>query len=214
LLFIRYLPGWIVLFLVGIILLPNMTRVTLNTAGRLISQAPNWIGGLLAGPSPIAPFFTPQVRYWAEDIERWAKAYELDPDLLATVMQIESCGHPSISSHAGAQGLFQVMPFHFEAGESTIDPETNAKRGTKYLKFCVDYTGGDVGLALACYNGGPSVTKLPATQWKEETRKYYYWGTGIYDAALNNEVSSARLTQWLEAGGQGLCERAAGALGM
>ncbi len=191
-----------------------MTRVTLNTTAQLVSQIPNWIGGLMTGPSPIAPLFTPQVRYWASDIGRWASEYQVDPDLLATVMQIESCGHPTISSHAGAQGLFQVMPFHFEAGENALDPETNAKRGAKFLNFCVDYTGGDVGLTLACYNGGPSTSKLPSAQWKNETRYYYYWGTGIYDAAVNNEATSPRLTEWLEFGGQGLCEKASYALGM
>lgn len=213
-LLVRYLPGWVVLLLVSLILLPNMTRVTLDTAGQLISQFPNWIGGLLAGPSPIAPLFTPQVRYWASDIGRWANEYQVDPDLLATVMQIESCGHPTVSSYAGAQGLFQVMPFHFEAGENAIDPETNAKRGAKYLRYCVDYTGGDVGLTLACYNGGPSISKLPSAQWSSETRKYYYWGTGIYDSALNGETSSPRLTEWLEAGGQLLCAKASSALGL
>lgn len=212
--FIRYLPGWIVLFLVSFILLPNVTRITLTTAGQLVGQIPNWIGGLLVGPSPIAPLFTPQVRYWAGDIGRWANEYQVDPDLLATVMQIESCGHPTVTSYAGAQGLFQVMPFHFEAGESAIDPETNAKRGAKYLRFCVDYTGGDIGLTLACYNGGPSVSKLPSAQWSTETRKYYYWGTGIYDSAMNGEASSPRLTEWLEAGGQLLCQQASSALGI
>src|SRR5688500_10923905 len=71
------------------------------------------------GPSSnglVAPLFTNEIDYWSSDLVRWANAYDLDPNLLATVMQIESCGHPTVVSRAGAQGLFQVMPFHFSTG--------------------------------------------------------------------------------------------------
>ncbi|NIS82480.1 MAG: hypothetical protein GTO14_20255, partial [Anaerolineales bacterium] len=38
--------------------------------------------------------FTPEVLYWSADILTWAAEYELNPNLVATVIQIESCGHP------------------------------------------------------------------------------------------------------------------------
>lgn len=66
----------------------------------------------------LAPFFTPEVDYWAAAISRWANASNLDPNLVAVVMQIESCGNPSARSSAGAMGLFQVMPFHFFVTDS------------------------------------------------------------------------------------------------
>ena len=47
----------------------------------------------------------------------------LDPDIIATIIQIESCGNPAARSTAGAQGLFQVMPFHFE--ETNVNKLTN-----------------------------------------------------------------------------------------
>ncbi|MBI1856315.1 MAG: transglycosylase SLT domain-containing protein [Chloroflexi bacterium] len=56
--------------------------------------------------------------YWAAAISRWANASNLDPNLVAVVMQIESCGNPSARSSAGAMGLFQVMPFHFFVTDS------------------------------------------------------------------------------------------------
>ena len=71
----------------------------------------------------IASTFTPEVQRWSGKIGSWSDEYGLEPNLMATVMQIESCGHPTVSSPSGAQGLFQVMPFHFASDESMTDPE-------------------------------------------------------------------------------------------
>jgi soluble lytic murein transglycosylase-like protein len=164
--------------------------------------------------SAIAPLFTPQVNHWSGDIARWSSQHGLDPNLLATVMQIESCGHPTVSSSAGAQGLFQVMPFHFTQGEQMLDPETNARRGASFLQQCLsDFAGGDPGLAMACYNGGPSVTRKSFTEWPAETRRYYMWGMGIYTDARANAANSQTLNEWLDAGGSRLCQQAGSALG-
>src|SRR5690606_6861661 len=95
-------------------------------------------------PSSIAPLFTSEVDNWADDIGRWATQYGLDPNLLATVMQIESCGDDTVSSHAGAQGLFQVMPLHFSEGEVYTDPDTNAMRSANFLNQCLGWANGDV----------------------------------------------------------------------
>jgi soluble lytic murein transglycosylase-like protein len=162
----------------------------------------------------IAAFFAPSVQYWARDIRRWSVQYEVDPNLIATVMQIESCGLPSAESISRAQGLFQVMPFHFpdEEKASMTDPEINAKRGMGVLKDCLARANGDAGLAMACYNGGPSV--LLRGNWPNETTRYYYWGTGIYADASSGSRSSGRLTEWLEAGGLSLCQQASAALGV
>jgi soluble lytic murein transglycosylase-like protein len=203
----RYLPGWILLFAVLVILMPNII-----TAGRRIEKS---LRDIFAPPGAIAPLFTAEVRYWSSDIKRWADAYGLDPNLLATVMQIESCGHPSVSSYAGAQGLFQVMPFHFADGENQIDPETNAQRGASFLQQCLTNWGkNDPGLAMACYNGGPSLTNKPYTAWPDQTQRYYIWGMGIYTDASANQSQSPTLDLWLNAGGEVLCQQADTSLGM
>lgn len=212
--FIRYLPAWVMLSIAMLILLPHILAFSLNLGGQVLGGIPRFFSNLFYGPSNIAPLFTPEVRHWAGDIGRWAHDNELDPNLLATVMQIESCGHPDVSSYAGAQGLFQVMPFHFDAGENQLDPNTNAKRGASFLKVCTGYANGDSGLAMACYNGGPSVTMKPYAQWPDQTQRYYMWGTGIYADAQNNSSHSETLDRWLAAGGSGLCQMAASTLGM
>jgi len=175
-----------------------------------------FISGDADAVSVIAPIFTPEVRYWATNIQEWATDYQLDPNLVATVMQIESCGLPSAASSAGAQGLFQVMPSHFSADEqdAMLDPDINAKRGLGYLALGLTRAGGDAGLALAGYNGGHGQIGRDQSLWPAETRRYWYWGTGIYADALSGQTTSSRLGEWLQAGGASLCKRAAQALGL
>jgi soluble lytic murein transglycosylase-like protein len=164
--------------------------------------------GEAASKIALSPLFTPEVQFWQPLIAEWALAWEIDPNLIATVIQIESCGNPNISSSAGAQGLFQVMPFHFEPGENMTDIQNNAKRGLAYLNGGLDRSEGNAGLALAGYNGGHSVISKGYAAWHSETRRYYYWGTGIYMDARAGKASSERLQEWLAAGGQSLCDKA------
>lgn len=170
---------------------------------------------LLRGTSDIelAAFFAPSVQHWSGKISHWAAEHEVDPQLLATVMQIESCGHPTVVSNAGAQGLFQVMPFHFADGENMLAPDTNARRGGAFLKQCHQAAGGVIGLTLACYNGGGSVIAKPPENWSRETQMYYRWGVGIYSDAVAGNASSDTFDQWLAAGGQRLCASAEQELG-
>lgn len=164
----------------------------------------------------IAPLFPPSVQYWGRDIARWAAQWELDANLVATLMQIESCGLPSAESYASAQGLFQVMPFHFSEDEKNRmqDPEINAQRGMGVIKDCLERSGYDFGLAMACYNGGPRRIAQPMSDWPAQTQRYYYWGTGIYADARDGKAISPTLNEWLAAGGKSLCVQASVALGV
>lgn len=167
-----------------------------------------------ADTTMLSPIFTPEVQHWAPQIAAWAAAYQLDPNLIATVMQIESCGAPGVVSRSGAQGLFQVMPFHFTAGEDMQNPDTNAARGMSYLSLGLQRAAGNVGLALAGYNGGHSQIGKASTLWPAETQRYWYWGTGIYEEATAGAASSTRLAEWLNAGGASLCRTAAQQIGL
>ncbi len=211
--FIRMLPGWIMLAVVLVILLPNALAATLGAANRVITRLPQTTG-ITPSNGALAGLFTPSIDYWSSNIAHWASLYNLDPNLLATVMQIESCGDNTVSSYAGAQGLFQVMPFHFSTGEQMLDPDTNAMRGANFLNECLGYSDGDTGMAMACYNGGPSVVSRPFANWASETQRYYRWGTTIYEDARANMDVSDSLANWLNAGGSSLCSRAANTLGI
>jgi len=164
--------------------------------------------------SQIAPLFTPEVQHWEEKITAWSQEYNLDPNLVATVMQIESCGNSKAKSSAGAMGLFQVMPFHFDDSENPYKANTNAKRGLSFLRNSLDNFGGDKRLGLAGYNAGITGAKRSEILWPNETIRYVYWGMGIYNDAKQGNATSERLNEWLTAGGSSLCRKAAEQLGI
>jgi soluble lytic murein transglycosylase-like protein len=145
------------------------------------------------------------VQAWGHEIEGWADEYSLDPNLVATIMQVESCGHRDAVSPSGARGLFQVMPFHFRDEEDPFNPDTNADRGLAYLAGALELAGGNVGLAAAGYNGGHGVISESPANWPVETQRYVYWVTGIYLEAVSESATSSRLREWLDAGGTSLC---------
>ena len=180
---------------------------TADTTTEEVAAVPPVEGG-------IAPLFTREVQHWAPQIVAWANAAGIDPNMAATVMQIESCGDPNAVSGAGAQGLFQVMPFHFDAGEAMQDPDTNARRGLAYLALGMQQTGGDTSRTFAGYNGGHGTAARSWDTWPAETQRYYVWATGIYKDAVAGSATSETLDQWLAAGGAGLCQQATARLGL
>ncbi|HJQ13693.1 MAG TPA: transglycosylase SLT domain-containing protein [Anaerolineales bacterium] len=197
----------------------NSTLVLQNSAAPLNTEAstggaaPVW-GAPAGAASGLSPIFTKEVQHWGNDIVRWANAAGVDPNLAATVMQIESCGDPRATSRSGATSLFQVMPFHFKFGENPYDPETNALRGMGYLARSFQAGGGDARLALAGYNGGIGVISRSEWAWPAETKRYVLYGAPIYEDARNGVTSSASLTEWYQKYGAGLCSQAAQRLGI
>jgi soluble lytic murein transglycosylase-like protein len=198
------LPPFAVLF-VGALL----AIFAFNSSGQAVSARAS-----SSTNTVISQIFTPEIQYWNSSISRWASASNLDPNLVAVVMQIESCGNPSARSGAGAMGLFQVMPYHFEAADDPYDPDTNAARGLGYLKRSLTTSNNNVRLALAGYNGGISVISIGEWFWAAETSRYVYWGSGIYEDTLTSAAQSARLKEWLNAGGTSLCNQAKQKLGI
>ena len=162
----------------------------------------------------ISPIFTPEVQYWSADIIRWGNASALDPNLVAVILQIESCGNPSARSSAGAMGLFQVMPFHFRFGENPYNPDTNALRGLNYLARSLQAANGNARLALAGYNGGIGVISRSEWTWSAETKRYVYYGAPIYEDARNGLTTSPMLDEWYQRYGAGLCRDASRGLGL
>lgn len=190
-------PFSVILF--GVLLFLGLVRIPLPFTNDLDVQPRT---------GQLANFFTPQVLHWELEIIEWAHANHLDPNLVATVMQIESCGDPDAISSAGAMGLFQVMPYHFSQGENPYSPSTNALRGLKYLRNSLEVFQGSPGLALAGYNGGINGAKRPQSEWAQETLDYQHWGENIYADAAAGRPSSPTLEEWLEAGGASLCAQA------
>ena len=187
----------------------GLTHALPRAASGLAAQDdPAGVSSVAAIPPGFSPVFTPEIARWSGDILRWSAQYELPPEVIATVMQIESCGDPDASSSAGAQGLFQVMPFHFSPGEQPTDPEVNARRGLAYLARSMQLAGDDLAAGFAGYNGGHGLIAWAPSEWPEETIRYVRWATGILQEARAGIVPSPTLQAWLEAGGAYLCRQA------
>ncbi len=102
-----------------------------------------------------------------EDIIRQqAERFDLDPALIAAVINQESGFDSDATSPADARGLMQITPDtgdqieKLSGGETfvyedLIDPDLNIRYGTFYLRHLLDRFGGNEVAALAAYNGGP-----------------------------------------------------------
>ena len=168
----------------------------------------------ITNSAQLSPIFTPEVQFWRDSIARWATATNIVPNLVATIMQIESCGNPAATSSAGAMGLFQVMPYHFYAGDDPYAPDTNAARGLTYLNRSLSAAGNDVRLALAGYNGGIGVISRGEFSWAAETARYVKYGFPIYEDAQAGISTSGTLNEWYGRYGAGMCRQAAQRLGL
>lgn len=162
----------------------------------------------------ISPIFRMEVQYWADSISEWAAASSLNPNLVATIMQIESCGDPRAVSSAGAMGLFQVMPFHFTATDNPYNPNTNAARGLAYLVRSLTAANGDAHLAMAGYNGGIGVIPRAEWTWSAQTKRYVQYGAPIYSDAISGMETSSALNDWYISYGVSLCRQAHQRLGL
>ena len=80
----------------------------------------------------------------------------VDPRFIHAVIWQESKYDTSARSHAGAQGLMQLMPDTAKrfGCSHPDDPADNIKAGTKYLSWLLKRFSGNVELALAGYNAG------------------------------------------------------------
>ncbi|HLO31004.1 MAG TPA: transglycosylase SLT domain-containing protein [Anaerolineales bacterium] len=188
--------------------------LSLNSPDAAVTPIWSFASDNMPAPGALSPIFTKEVQHWGNDIVRWANAAALDPNLAATIMQIESCGDPRATSRSGAMGLFQVMPFHFRFGDNPYNPETNATRGLSYLIRSLGEASGNPRLALAGYNGGVGVIARSEWLWPSETKRYVYYGAPIYEDARSGATSSAMLTEWYEKYGVSLCRQAAQRLGI
>lgn len=108
-------------------------------------------------------------------VNKAASKYKLDKNLLLAVIEQESGFRANARSPVGAMGLMQLMPGTAkELGvRDPWDPEQNVMGGAKYLRRMLDMFNGNVQLALAAYNAGPSrVQKLGRVPNIAETKNY------------------------------------------
>jgi hypothetical protein len=92
-----------------------------------------------------------------ETVKAASGTYQLDPDLVASVIRAESGFNVRAVSPKGAQGLMQLMPqTASQLGvQNAFDPQANVEAGTRYLRELLERYNFDLIKALAAYNAGP-----------------------------------------------------------
>jgi len=131
-------------------------------------------------------------------IEQAASRHNVDPNLVRSVIKVESNFNPNAVSRKGAMGLMQLMPQTARQlrVKNPFDPEQNVDAGVRHLKQLMENFGGDVKLTLAAYNAGAgAVNRSAGIPHYAETRNYvrritdlYYGGKGW--SLLSNPLRS------------------------
>jgi hypothetical protein len=104
-----------------------------------------------------------------------AEKYDLDPALVAAVVETESRFHTRARSQVGAQGLMQLMPRtgRWMGARNLYDPEQNVEAGAKYLKYLSERFDGNLKKTIAAYNAGEgNVKRYNGVPPFRETRQY------------------------------------------
>ena len=108
-------------------------------------------------------------------ISRCATYYRLEEALVRAVIKVESDYNPSAVSSKGALGMMQLIPTTAKLLKVSdpLDPEQNIRGGSHYLRMMLDQFDGDLDLALAAYNAGPTaVRRYGGVPPFKETQRY------------------------------------------
>ena len=143
-------------------------------------------------------FFTSQIPF-GELIHEKATKYDVDPALVAAVIEQESSFRTRAVSPKGARGLMQLMPRtgRWMGAKNLHDPEQNVDAGVKYLKYLEKQFNGDLKKTVAAYNAGEGTVKrygrIPPYN---ETRTY------VKKVMSNYERRKKELARFESGGGQ------------
>jgi soluble lytic murein transglycosylase-like protein len=126
-------------------------------------------------PAAAAPSAPERPAGISEAVDQIAASHSLPPQLVHSVIQVESNYNTLAVSPKGAQGLMQLMPATARrfGVANAFDPIDNIEGGTRYLKYLLDLYNGDYRLALAAYNAGEgAVGKYGSVPPYPETQNY------------------------------------------
>lgn len=141
---------------------------------------------------PRVPYHT--AREIAAAICKYAQRYQRDPDMILSIMHIESGFDPRAVSKMGAMGLMQVMPQWIDVLDiqcDLYDPECNVKYGLQILG-AYEQLYGDLDMALTAFNRGPGPVDYALMRGKDPDNGYAGKVRAVYDrlCAINGTQSN------------------------
>jgi len=112
---------------------------------------------------------------YAAEIRDAASRYGVDEAVVRAIIHAESAFRPNATSHAGAQGLMQLIPStaaRFGVANA-YDPAQNIAGGVQYLAWLMKRFNSDLTLVAASYNAGEgAVQKYGGVPPYAETQRY------------------------------------------
>jgi hypothetical protein len=104
-----------------------------------------------------------QVIYpWLSDdmyysISIYSDRYGVEKNLVFAIIEAESEGKFYATSHKGAIGYMQIMPFHYRGSKERLyNKDLNLMIGCRYFAYCLKEANGDIIESLKNYNAGPA----------------------------------------------------------
>lgn len=176
-----------------------------------------------------ADWIPPTVKHWDIQINEMAKKYDIDPNLVAIIMTLESGGDAKAKSEADAVGLMQVtLPTAQDIAAKFLkqpvskynlqDPATNIEFGTAYLAYLRDEFGTaaqgpdwlrTVELVAAGYNGGTgAANNLEQGKGLADTQTVVYSRDAFNMWRERVSGKSHTYERWKERGGSELLDAA------
>jgi soluble lytic murein transglycosylase-like protein len=117
-------------------------------------------------------------------IDAAAARHNVDPNLVRSVVKVESNFNPNAVSRKGAMGLMQLMPSTARSlnVSNPFDPAENVDAGVRHLRKLLESYGGNVPLSLAAYNAGSgAVARSAGVPHFRETQDYVRRITNLYN---------------------------------
>lgn len=102
-----------------------------------------------------------KVQSFEDVISEAGRQYGISASLLKALIHVESYFNPRAVSKKGALGLMQIMPENLQTLKiaDPFDPWENIMGGAHYLKKMLKRFDGNLSLALAAYNAGPTAVE-------------------------------------------------------
>jgi len=131
-------------------------------------------------------------RHLTEVIRIEARAADVDPLLVASIIARESSFNRRAESRVGALGLMQVRPFvgrdvaerrdvSWRGSETLVVPRLNVRLGALYFRELVTRFDGDPQLALAAYHRGPTRLSRQIREGSFEDSRYVRQVMDLFD---------------------------------
>jgi soluble lytic murein transglycosylase-like protein len=110
-------------------------------------------------------------------VHQEATRVNLQPELVLSVIQVESNFDRFAISPVGARGLMQIMPFWLKEigrpGDNLFDIQTNLRFGCTILGFYLKVEKGNLARALARYNGSLGRSVYPRKVLRAMNKHWY-----------------------------------------